>query len=196
MSDDPAVDRAVSFTLDNWEQLGVREHGGILHMPATIKRRTVKGGVEATEVMLRNVTHEHRHKARHRAREHALREKLDLDRDSDFVTELENYQILVYAIRDPKTYIQHAKDLDTLLGHYEPQSLIELWGRYQTWCAMLDPRFGELTSDQLWQVIARVAREKTPLPLADLGTPDQFTCIVAMAMAALASPTAPSWLRS
>lgn len=195
MSEDPAVEKAVRYTIDNWDELGVLEGDGVLHLPAAIKRRTAKGTIHAQPVLLRNVTHDHRHKARHKAREYAKTISLDIDRDKDLVQELENYQILVYAIRDPKTFIQHAADLDTLLAHYEAQELAELWGRYNAWVAMLDPRYGELDAEQLWQVIARVAREKTPLPLADLGTPDQFTCIVAMAVAALSSATAPSWLR-
>jgi hypothetical protein len=87
-------------------------------------------------------------------------------------------------------------DAETLLARYDTQSLAELWGRYNVWVDMLDPRFGLLDADQLWQVIARIAREKTPAPLVGLRGAAQFTGIVFMAQQSLLSPSRPSWLAS
>lgn len=194
MAEDP-VDRATRITLANWETLGIEEHAGVLHMPAFIKRRAAKGEVEATPVLLRNVTNTHRFKCRNTAREYAKTVNLDLDRDADMIGEIENYAILAYAIRDPKTYDQHVPGVAELVTRYDAQSLVELWGIYNAWTEMLDPRFGELNQEQLWQVIARVAKEGTLRPLVQLPGVEQHTCIIAMASAALHSPTAPSWLR-
>jgi hypothetical protein len=192
MASDP-----VQFAIDNWESLGVAEHGGILHMPATIKRRNAKGGIDEEHVMLRNVTHQQRFTCRSGARRYAERAKLDVDRDRELVTEIENYSILTYAIRDAKPpFDQHVAELDQLLARYDTQSLVELWGKYNVWVEMLDPRYGELDSDQVWQVIARVAREANPSPLVALAGREQLSCIVIMARLALSSPTRPSWLDS
>lgn len=193
-ADDP-VQRAVAFTLENWDGLGIEEHAGVLHLPAKIRRRTVDGGSSDRAVMLRNVTNEHRFKCRKLARQHAERIGLDLDRDSDYVSEIENYSLLAYAIREPKTFDQHVPSVVELVELYDAQSLAEVWGTYNAWVEMLDPRFGELTDDQLWQAIVRIAKEKTIRPLVAMPGVEQHTCIVAMACQALLSPSRPSWLQ-
>jgi hypothetical protein len=53
-----------------------------------------------------------------------------------------------------------------------------------------------MSGDQLWQTIVRIAKEKTPVPLVSMSSVTQFSCIVAMAEAALDSPKRPSWLQS
>jgi len=189
------VDRATRITIENWQALGVEEHAGVLHMPAAIKRRTATGAVEETRVMLRNVTNEHRFRCRNAAREHAKLMKLDLDRDRDMVGEIENYALLAYAIRDPKSFDQHVPGVAELVSRYDAQSLVELWGVYNAWLEMLDPRYGELDDEQLWQVIVRIAKEKHIGPLVALPGVEQHSCIIAMALAALRSPMAPSWLQ-
>jgi hypothetical protein len=86
-------EKAIAFVVDNWDSLGVEEHGGVLLLPVTIKRRNKTGGYDETPVMLRNVTNDHRFKCRATAREYAARCKLDLDRDAELVDEIENYAI-------------------------------------------------------------------------------------------------------
>jgi len=195
MAEDP-IDKAVAFTLDNWDSLGVKEQDGVLYMPATIKRRNATGSTSEQQVMLRNVTNDHKFKCRVRAREYAKHAGLDIDRDRDLVTEIENYALLAYAVRDPrKPYDQHVPDVVKLIELYDSQSLAELWERYNAWVEMLDPRFGALTIDQLWQTIVRIAKEKNPSPLVAMPGHGQFTCIVLMAQQALLSPSRPSWLQ-
>lgn len=193
---DEKVDAAVRFVVDNWEALGVTEHGGILHMPASIKRRNKAGGLDEVPVALRNVTNAHKFKSRTLARAYAKRLELELDRDVALVDEIENYQLLVFAIRDARApYDQHAPDLDHLLNMYDTQQLSELWGRYNAWVDMLDPRFGELTDDQLWQGVVRIAREANTSFLATIPGYAQSSLIVSMAQQALYSPHRPSWLQ-
>lgn len=194
MAEDP-VDKAVRFTLDNWDALGVEENAGILHLPASIKRRTKTGAVSEKKVMLRNVTNAHKFRCRNTARRYAGELELDLDRDRDYISEIENYSILAYAIREPKSFDQHVPGVAELVDLYESQSLAELWGIYNSWVEMLDPRFGEVTDEQLWLVIARVAKEKNITPLVGMPGFEQHTCIVAMASQALLSPNRPSWLQ-
>ena len=195
MAEDP-VERAVAFTLDNWASLGVKEQDGVLYMPASIKRRNATGGTSETPVMLRNVTNAHKFKCRALARKYAEQNQLDVDRDRDLVTEIENYALLAFAVRDArKPYDQHVPDVGKLIELYDSQSLAELWGRYNAWVEMLDPRFGELTAEQLWQTIVRVAKEKNPSCFLGMPGYAQYTCIVLMAEQALLSPSRPSWLQ-
>lgn len=189
------IESAATFVMDNWDALGVTDHDGILHVPAVIKRRNAKGGIDETPVALRDISNAQRFKARLLARAYALELKLDLDRDARLVDDIENYAILTFAIREPRApHDQHVKGIDDLLRLYDTQSLAELWGRYNIWVEMLDPRFGSMDTEDLWKVIARVATEKTPAPLAATPTHVQFTCIVLMAREALHSPNRPSWL--
>jgi hypothetical protein len=194
-AEEPAEDRAVRIALDNWQALGVEEHNEVLHLPATLKRRTKNGDLKEVDVRLRNVTNQQRFRARIQARALAAELKLDLDRDKDYLDDLENYSILAFAIRDPGTFDQHVIDAKALLDTYDWQTLSEVWGRYDAWVEMLDPRFGELDGEQLWQTIVRIAGEKTPAPLVGMVGPAQYSCIVLMAEEALRSPNAPSWVQ-
>jgi hypothetical protein len=191
------VEKAVAITLDNWESLGVQEHEGVLHLPASIKRRNSKGIVEEQPVALRNVTNAHRYKCRQLARSHAVEHGLDIDRDKDVVSEIENWAILTYAIREPeKPFDQHVATVKDLTTTYDTQSLVELWGRYNIWVDMLDPRFGEMSNEQIWLAIARIHAEKNPSFLASFGGTAQITIITCMADLCMSSPTRPSWLQS
>lgn len=190
------TDKAVAFVVDNWEALGVEENDGVLYLPASIKRRNKAGGTDEEPVMLRNVTNHHKFKCRAAAREYAKTFNLDLDRDATLVEEIENYALLSYAIRDRKApYDQHVPGIPELVQRYDAQSLAELWGRYNMWVAMLDPRFGELSEDDLWNCIVRIAREKNAGFLVAMPGHAQATCIVYMAKEALNSPRRPSWLQ-
>lgn len=191
------VDRAVALVIENWEALGVAEHDGVLHLPAAIKRRNAKGGVDEQPVMLRNVTNDHKFRCRKTARAYALKMDLNLDKDHDMVREIENYAILAFAIRDSKKpFDQHVPDVETLIATYDAQSLADLWARYNVWVDMLDPRFGDMNEEQLWQAIARIHAEKNPGFLASFDGVGQITIITFMAAQCMNSPTRPSWLQS
>ena len=193
---DADVERVVQLTLENWEEIGVQESpDGILHLPATIKRRNAKGGIEEERVLLRNVSNPQRFKARTSARAWAKKLELDLDRDNALVDELENYSILAYAIRDLE-FIQHMPDAEHLFKTYGVQALGELWGTYDAWVRMLHPSFGTWDGEKLWKVIARVRSGSTIAPLAVLPGIEQASCLLFMAREAALSPNAPSWLAS
>ena len=194
---DEKVEAAVARALDGWESLGVTEHNGVLHLPAAIKRRNARGGIDETPIVLRNVTNAHKFTCRKTARQYASEGGLDLEKDTAMVEEIENFSILAFAIRDAKPpHDQHVPGVHQLLALYDVQSLAEVWGRYNVWIDMLDPRFGELTNDQLWQTVVRVAREGNTSPLVELPGYAQSSFIVAMAREALHSPNRPSWLDS
>jgi hypothetical protein len=194
MTDD--VERAVTLVLENWDQIGVEERDGILHMPASIKRRNAQGGVDETPVRLRVVANPVRARARREAREWALKEKLDLDRDSDLVEMFEEYVILSHAIRDTDCHTQHVPDAVTLWRDYEPASITELWGRYDAWVRMQHPSFGNWDGEKMWQVIARIAHRSDISFLAGMPGFEQASCILLMAREACCSPNAPSYAQS
>jgi hypothetical protein len=194
MADD--VERAVALVLENWDQIGVEERDGILHLPASIKRRNAQGGVDETPVRLRVVLNPVKVRARREAREWALKEKLDLDRDLDLVDMFENYCILSHAIRDLDCHTQHVPDALTLWRDYDPASISELWGRYDAWVRMQHPSFGNWDGEKMWQVIARIRQRSDISFLAVMPGFEQASCILLMAREACCSPNAPSFARS
>jgi hypothetical protein len=175
------IEKSARIALDNWDALGVEEHQRELYLPAEIKRRNKAGGIEAVPVLVRNARNYERSKARVEGRRMAETTGLDIDRDKDLVAQFETFSLLSYVTVDPKTYIQHVGKPEELMLRYDTQSLVELYGRYSVWTDMLDPRFGEMSADQLWGVIERIAREKNPSPLVACPGYEQITCIVLMA---------------
>lgn len=190
------VERAVALVLENWDQIGVEERDGILHMPAVIKRRNAKGGLDETPVRLRVVTNQQRFKARTASRAWALKLDLDLDRDRDLVEMLEEYWILAYAIRDTDCHTQHVPDAETLWKQYDPASISEVWGRYDAWVRMQHPAFGNWDGEKMWQVIAQIKARSDISFLAVMPGFEQASCILLMAREACCSPNAPSFARS
>jgi hypothetical protein len=190
------TDRVAAAILEEWAALGIEEHDGDLHKPATIKRRTKDGGISGVPVMLRPVSNLQRVKARTRSREWARKLDLELDRDKDLVDELENYSLLAFAIRDPGDFTQHVPDGETLFREYDNRSLGQIWGEYDAWLRMLEPSFGHWDGEKLWRVVARVRAEADLTPLAAMPGIEQANCLLLMARAACDSPSAPSWLRS
>lgn len=192
---DDEINQVVQLTLENWDLIGVVEGDGFLHLPSSIKKRSAKGGIEEEQVWLRTVTHEQRYKARVRSREWALELKLDLKEDADLIDQLENFEILAYAIRD-KDFVQHYPDGRKLFKAYQPGSLEELWHRYDAWNRMQHPSFGTWDAEQIWQVIARVRAGSDISPLAVMPGREQANCVLFMAREAALSPNAPSWLHA
>ena len=193
---DAEVEHAVRLTLENWDQIGVEERDGILHLPAAIKRRLVDGSVSEVPVRLRVVSNPVKVRARTEARAWALKEKLDLDRDRDLVEMYEEYCILAHAIRDLDCHTQHVPDALTLWREYEPSSIAELWGRYDAWVRMQHPSFGTFDAEQMWQVIARIKARSDISFLAAMPGFEQASCLLLMAREACNSPNAPSFARS
>jgi hypothetical protein len=178
-------------------ELGVFEKDGKLYLPTRIKVRSATGeAATAEEVLLTAATPDQRYTARTQARAWAAKMKLDLDRDVKYVDEMENYWLLAYAIRDRTTRSQLEETAQSLTKRFNDFSLKETWHRYNHWCELIDPRYGELTNEQLWQVIAEIASGGTLLPLVAMPGFEQSTCIVFMARAAVSSASAPSWLSS
>jgi hypothetical protein len=187
----------VALGLGAFEELGVFEKDGKLYLPTRIKVRTASGGVgTAQEALLTTVSPQQRYTARAKAREWALKLKLDLDRDAKHVDEMENYWLLAFALRDPQTRSQLEETADSLVKRFHDFSLKETWHRYNHWCELMDPRYGEFSNEQIWQVIAEIAASGTLYPLVAMPGFEQATCVVFMARAARTSPSAPSWLSS
>ena len=191
------VEGLIKLTLEDFTSLGVESTGGKLYLPVELRRRTASGGVETQERALLTIPDvPQKMRARSESRAYGQKEwKLDLDRDAQQFSDLENYAILTFALRDVKTRGQLvAGGLEELLRTYADATLAETWGILNQWTEINDPRFGELSHEQLWKVISGLARGNL-LPLARMPTFAQSTCFALMAKEACFSPNAPSWAR-
>lgn len=185
------VEQVVRLVLDNWDAIGVIESGdGTLHMPFALKRRAKDGGISEERVWLRNITNLQRMKARVRAREWALSIGLDVERDRDLVDDLENYEILAYAIRDD-SWVQHFQRGEDLFKAYDGPSLQAAWSEYDAWVRMQHPGYGSWDGKAMWEVVARVKAQGSIAPLAVMPGFEQASCVLFMARAAYDSPRAP-----
>lgn len=191
------VQRAVDIVLERWDELAVIDHGGELLLPASIKRRQADGSLTETPIMLRNLSNPQRVAARRQARLLEAAMGLDPVRDQDLCDDLDSYCQLSFAVRDPAPpYDQHMATAEELWKAYSQQSMAELWGVFDRWRDTLDPRFGELSAEEIWRVIAAVKARRRIDPLAAMPSVAQLSCIIFMAEEACSSPNAPSWLRS
>jgi hypothetical protein len=191
------LEKAVKVGAELFEALGVVGSSEGPLLPAVLRKRTETGALEEKPIMIMTLDEPRRYKARVKSREWAIRLKLDLERDKDLVSQLENYELLAYAIREPKgpTYDQVYAKGEELFAAWKKGPLMEIWGLVNHWEDINNPRFGELTRDELWDVVQRIHREKTLRPLMLTAGIEQASCIMLMAEAALSSPMAPSSLR-
>lgn len=189
--------KAVKIGADLFATLGVVDTVNGPALPTVIRVRQASGALLEEPCVLIEVDEPRRYKARVRAREWALDQKLDLDRDKDLVDQLENFELLAYAIREPtKPYsAQVCADGKELFQKYKKGPLGEIWGIFEHWNDLMNPRFGEMNRDELWAVISRIHKEETLRPLMLIAGIEQASCILLSAKAALTSPMAPSSLR-
>lgn len=196
-------DVALDDLKDTWEGLGVVDdatHGPLL--PTKILRRVASGEMQEVPIMLGLGDPAVRAKARQRTRAWAKELKLKdrqpvggalLSEDEDIIAGLEKMEFLALVIRNPTApyEVKYANGNDLLKTFKAPEVLEAVYTEQDFWQRMNDPRYGSLTGEQLWEVIARVAQEKNPLPLASINGVEQAAFIVRTARLAFDSPTAP-----
>lgn len=189
--------RATEILVRQWGELGVTDHAGELYLRTKIRRRKADGSIDELPVALRRLDNAHRYRARVRSRERAGELGLDLERDKDLVTELESFEELAFALRDPDPpHDQFRMSAKELFQEFHVQELVAVYGELDAFTTKCDPRLFELDGEQLWRVIAEVAQRGDTLPLMSIGGVEQASCIVLSARQALRSPTAPSRWRS
>lgn len=190
------VARAIKNTwgeATTWDELGiVEDETGALLLPVELRKRTKDGGVKGQAAMLRPLENRQKISARKRAREWFEELALDYEKDKDFFDELENYQLLAFALRDADPpHLQHEYDAKALFDRYSSGELMSTFERLQQWTDVCDPRYGDLEAKEMWEVIQRIARDGNPSFLAGMRSFEQLTCITFMAQEASRSPRAP-----
>ncbi len=197
-TDDVArVDRAATMLLEHWNALGIGEHENELYFRTSLRRRRKDGTLEELPIALKRLDNAQRYQARTRSRKRALDLGLDLDRDRDLVSELESFEELAFAMRDPNPpHDQFRMSAAELFQEFKAQELVGVYGELDAFTQRCDPRLFELDGEQMWKVIAEVAERGDAIPLMSIGGAAQHSCIILSARQALRSPTAPLPWRS
>lgn len=170
----------------------VRHESGRLLLPAVLRRRGPKGELVETKVRIWAPTPNDHVEARTQARVwFASKKHLDPDRDRALFDEMEQICLLARAIRTYEPPHAQFASHDELAG-YDEHCLHDLQERVNAFKELLDPRVAVVDEATFWTVVLAVARRSTLLPLTDIGSRGQLSCILRMAREALLSPNAPS----
>lgn len=196
MESDEVLRNAVRVGRELFATLGVVDTVNGPALPAVLRVRQATGELKETPCVLIEVDEPRRYKARVRSRAWAHELKLDLDRDKDLVDQLENFEILAYAMREAEEphSAQICAEGKELFNLYKKGPLMEVWGVFNHWTEIMSPRFGRLDRDEIWGVISEIVKEGTLRPLMRIGGLEQSSCMLLMARAALSSPMCPSSL--
>lgn len=165
-----------------WDELEVLEESGYLLFPEKIYKRTKDGKFEAKDIFLR-VPREHElRKARIMARQIALEDGLDLDRDEDLISNIEDTCILTFAIRENiKGFPPLWPEPKQLEATYDKASLIHLWAKLDNLTQVVNPAPETITEEEILVVVSKIASERSIAPLLVYGSEAQNICIVTMA---------------
>jgi len=197
------VKRSADIFRERWAELGVLDGPNGPVLPTTIDVRHSDGTIKSEPIVLQCVTNQQRIKARTYSRK--LCEELRLDpkrtadgQDLDFVDELERVCKLAYAIRDAEPpHDQKYPDGKSLWAAVpNERTLASLYQQLDRWELMNDPRPGELSAEELWEVLAMIRKGRDLRPLSLIGGLDQIACITLAVDAAFNSTMTPSRWRS
>lgn len=166
----------------SWGELEVLEHYGYLLFPESIYKRKKDGSFEEKKICLRVPRQHELRKARVDARQIALEDGLDLDRDKDLFGDIETACILSMVIRNSTTpYEQIEPDPRQLEKTYDRESLMQIWTKLDALHNIIDPAAHTITQEEMFALIAAIAKERNIGPLAVYAADLQATFIVTMA---------------
>ena len=184
MAEPPIAETLIS---EGWAGLEPREHGGYLLFPDYVLRRRAKG-VERIKVMLRVPREPELRRARLWARHEAKHEGLDLDRDQDLVTSMENLYLLTICIRnaepDHEQWVAEPMELER---DYDRASLLLAWSKIDKLHAYMNPADADISPAQMLTLMARLASERHLGPLAGYGPDAQRAFVLSMVDQVLSS---------
>lgn len=165
----PSVPGHVAHQLleQSWTDLEAMEFAGYLLFPAELYRRRKSGDFERVKIALRVPRQHELRGARVRARQLAAEQGLDLDRDADMVSDLENVCILSVAIRNAtEPHEPYEPDPARLERVWDKASLAQLWQKLDALYQVIDPAPSSMSEGELLVLLAKIAKERHLGPLA------------------------------
>ncbi len=181
--------RLISIVLEkDWEELeAIEQDGGRLLFPFSLQRKTHKGW-EDIPVMLKVPREPDTRKARLRAREWAKKEKLDPDLDPEFFSNMDTMCLLADCIRNVKAPHEPWEPFPEKLEElYDRPSLDAAYAQIDALKTVIDPRPHNISEEEMWGIIAAVAKARNIVPLAAFAGESQNNCVVTMAQLLMSS---------
>lgn len=170
---------AEQLVAKTWDELCALEHAGYLLFPDKIYRRAVKGKFESRDVCIRVPREPDLRKARAAARKQFAEEGLNEQKDSDLFENLETMHILWAAIRNnTPPHEPLCLSPDELESIYDKRSLMQMWGKLDTYTQLLDPRPETIDDKELLFLVSAIAKERSIRPLRAFGSAAQAHFIV------------------
>lgn len=175
--------RLISIVLNkDWEELeAIEQDGGRLLFPFSLQRRTSKGW-EEIPVMLKVPREPDTRKARLKAREWAKKEKLDPDLDPELFSNMDTMCLLSECIRSTTAPYEPFDPFPEKLEElYDRPSLDAAYAQLDALKMVIDPRPHDISEEEMFGVIAAVAKARNIVPLAAFAGESQNNCVVFMA---------------
>ncbi len=165
-----------------WDELeAIEQDGGQMLFPFDLQRRTSKGW-EAVPVLLKVPREPDTRKARVLAREWAKKEKLDPELDPEIFSNMDTMVLLSICIRNVAPPHEPWEPFpDKLESLYDRPSLDAAWAQIDALKMVVDPRPHDISEEEMFGVIAAVAKARNIVPLAAFAGESQNSCVVFMA---------------
>lgn len=177
-------DRAMDLILaKTWDELEVLEHAGYLLFPDVLQRRKSNGEFEDIPIRLRVARDHEIRDARAQAREICKEDRIDPAIDGDLFDNIDGVCILSRCIRNYtspfEAYEPSPRELEK---RYDRASLKHLWARLEVYGELVNPRPERISEEDLFAIVAAIARERNIAPLAVYGSRAQSSFIISTAV--------------
>ncbi|MEA3225135.1 MAG: hypothetical protein U9Q07_04230 [Planctomycetota bacterium] len=182
----------------SWAELEATENNGRLLFPDKIYKRNAKGEINSIDVMLQVPREDDNRFAKLKARELGIAAGADLDRDKDDIFEqLEMLCLLWRCIRNTTPpYEPLVMEPLELEKFYDLTSLVNVYGKIDTFAGMLNPHVDELAEEDCWALVGAIATSENILPLHVCAPDSQNTFVLFMADQLSKSQAYKSYLES
>jgi hypothetical protein len=167
----------------SWGDLEVIEQAGRLLFPDKIYKRVNGGKFEEVPILIQVPRHADLCKARVEARRHAAEDGLDPKLDRDLIEDWETICTLSICLRNPKPpdHEQWEPFPRALAEMYDRQSIMQIWAKLNALTQVIDPAPDSLSTEEMYALIAAVAKERNLSPFFVYGQAAQTSCVVFMA---------------
>jgi len=173
---------AAQLMAAGWSGLAALEHAEYLLFPSELFKRRRDGTFDRLPIMLRVPRVHEVRKARVLARAMAAEDGLDLDRDSDLVSDLETICLLSVAVRNiTAPHEPMEPDPRRLEKTWDKASLVQAWTKLDSLYQVIDPAPASMTDEEMLVVLSKLVQERNLGPLAVYAPDARTSCIITMA---------------
>lgn len=170
------------------------EAGGLLYFPESLRKMNAKGELVGTPVVVRVPTRRDRALARLDAMKHVAEitkkkietvEQAQAAIGAEVFEEIDSVAIVARCTFEPRGVDagpdwqpQQFMLLGVMLGSYVASSIYDLFWRLDFYDKLINVRAEDISDDDFWSVIGKIAEVRNLSPLAVIGPSQQTNCFV------------------